>query len=429
MGVLKLNLPSSPSVQVFKRNRQRKLLYAGLSFLFLLVLWGTLLISSGARYTGFQGLGSSGGLSLETIKNETLGFERIFCINLPSRSDKRDAITLGSSVTQFRVDWIDGVSSEDMSPKAYPPVRLLHYYTSYYPLRPPQRYDEPDRPRMLSGEIGSWRAHLNAMQRIVSERITSALILEDDVDWDVTLKNQLQEFALGTLALQAESHPKPTPYGDDWDILWLGHCGTKCQKNTPFYILKNDPTSIPVYGLPQYWAGPAVHQLVDNIKHNRIICKAAVAVCSSAYAVSFTAAQKILAALSVLPDDESMPPGQSVVYDVMLGRLCKSGYLRCISSHPSIFGNWKGAGLPSKASDIQYNYDGPREQKTFEGASFQGLVYSTMFNLGTLLDGSRVVVSNIDDVMKPKLDLTKVKKVEGGLHVLDYEEMVLSRVG
>ncbi|OJJ69854.1 hypothetical protein ASPBRDRAFT_129902 [Aspergillus brasiliensis CBS 101740] len=412
MGALKLNLPNSPSVQVFRRNRQRKLLYAGLSLVFLLVLWGTLLISSGEQYVGLQRLRSSDGLSLEAIKNETLGFEKIFCINLPSRSDKRDAITLGSSVTQFRVDWIDGVSSEDMSPKAYPP-----------------RYDEPDRPRMLSGEIGSWRAHLNAMQRIVSERISNALILEDDVDWDVTLKNQLQEFALGTLSLQAESHPKTTPYGDDWDILWLGHCGTKCQKNTPFYILKNDPTSIPVYGLPQYWAGPAVHQLVDNIKHNRIICKAAVAVCCSAYAVSFHAAQKILAALSVLPDDESMPPGQSVVYDVMLGRLCESGYLRCISSHPSVFGNWKGAGLPSKASDIQYNYDGPREQKTFEGASFQGLVYSTMNNLGTLLDGGSVVVSGVDDVMKPKLDLTKVKKMEGGLHVLDYEEMVLSRVG
>ncbi|GKZ55937.1 hypothetical protein AnigIFM49718_001106 [Aspergillus niger] len=412
MGTLKLTLPSSPSVQVFRRNRQRKLLYAGLSLIFLLVLWGTLLISYDGRYAGVQRLGSSDRLNLDTIKNETLGFERILCINLPSRPDKRDAITLGSSVTQFRVDWIDGVSSEDMSPKAYPP-----------------RYDEPDRPRMLAGEIGSWRAHLNAMQRIVSERISSALILEDDVDWDVTLKNQLQEFALGTLALQAESHPKTTPYGDEWDILWLGHCGTKCQKNIPFYIFKNDPTSIPVYGLPQYWAGPAVHELVDNIKHNRIICKTSLAVCSSAYAVSFNAAQKILAALSVLPDDESMPPGQSVVYDVMLGRLCENGYLRCISSHPSLFGNWKGAGLPSKASDIQYKYDGPREQKTFEGASFQGLVYSTMYNLGTLLDGERVVVSNVNDVMKPKLDLKKVRRVEGGLHVLDYEEMVLSRVG
>ena len=73
MGALKLNLPSSPSIQVFKRTRQRKLLYAGLSLVFIIVLWGTLLLSSGERYAGLQGLRSADGLSLATITNETLG--------------------------------------------------------------------------------------------------------------------------------------------------------------------------------------------------------------------------------------------------------------------------------------------------------------------------------------------------------------------
>ncbi|PYI09564.1 hypothetical protein BO78DRAFT_308143 [Aspergillus sclerotiicarbonarius CBS 121057] len=421
MGALRLNIPSSSPALTFVRNRQRKFLYAGLSSILLLVLWGTLLLVFDAPYgTLGQGIGSSDGASLEAVRNQTLGFERIFCINLPSRTDKRDAIVLGSSITQFRVDWVDGVSSEDMSPKAYPP-----------------RFDEADRPRMLPGEIGSWRAHVNAMQRIVAERLSTALILEDDVDWDVTLKTQLHDFAQGALALQPKphsTHNRPphssssSPYGTEWDLLWLGHCGMKCQRNTPFYIMKNDPTSVPAYALPQYWAGPAIHPLVDNIKHNRIICKSTLAVCSSAYAVTFHAAQKILAALSVAPSEESMPAGESVVFDVMLGRLCERGYLRCVSSYPSVMGNWKGAGLPSKGSDIQYRYDGPREQRVYEGASFQGVVYSVMDNLGELLGGERVVRASVRDVMKPVLELGAVKGVKGKLHVLDYEEMVLSGV-
>ncbi|PYH94013.1 hypothetical protein BO71DRAFT_380233 [Aspergillus ellipticus CBS 707.79] len=414
MGVLNIHLASPSSTLTFLRSRHRQLFYAGLVSTVLIVLWCTLLVIPKTRYVGRRDV------SLEAIGNETLGFEKIFCINLPSRTDKRDAIVLGSSITQFRVDWIDGVSAADMSPKAYPP-----------------RFDEPDRPRMLDGEIGSWRAHVNAIQTIVSSRVSSALILEDDVDWDVTLKNQLKEFALGSRALQSNNNQQqttrtPSPYGTEWDVLWLGHCGTKCHRNNtspPFYILKNDPTSTPVYALPRYFVGPAIHELVDNIKHSRLICRSAMSVCSSAYALSFHGAQELLAALSVAPSDEGMPAGESVVFDMMLGRLCSTGYLRCVASHPAVFGNWRAAGLPSKQSDIQYNYDGPKEGRIVQGPSFQGVVFSTMANLEALLEGERVVKAGVKDVVKSMVDLDTVKVREGGLHRLDYEEMVLKRVG
>jgi len=41
------------------------------------------------------------------------------------------------------------------------------------------------------GTIGSWRAHVNALSRIVEEGWSSALIVEDDIDWDVRLKRLL----------------------------------------------------------------------------------------------------------------------------------------------------------------------------------------------------------------------------------------------
>lgn len=94
--------------------------------------------------------------------------------------------------------------------------------------------------------------------RIVRENITTALIMEDDVDWDIRLKSQFRQLASASrLFLQpladksstslSRRHPpsedtteppaisildapqirppRTSPYGDDWDVLWLGHTG------------------------------------------------------------------------------------------------------------------------------------------------------------------------------------------------------------
>ena len=112
--------------------------------------------------------------------------------------------------------------------------------------------------------------------RIVQSGIGSALIFEEDVDWDVRLKDQLEQVAYATRALvqplenprsshshttygHSSSHnasaevyydpsyphgdddilsepmvlgdlpktkePKTSPYGDGWDTIFFGHCG------------------------------------------------------------------------------------------------------------------------------------------------------------------------------------------------------------
>jgi hypothetical protein len=37
--------------------------------------------------------------------------------------------------------------------------------------------------------LGVWRAHANAWKYMMDNNIQSALIIEDDVDWDVNIKN------------------------------------------------------------------------------------------------------------------------------------------------------------------------------------------------------------------------------------------------
>ncbi|KAK6953170.1 hypothetical protein Daesc_005470 [Daldinia eschscholtzii] len=84
---------------------------------------------------------------VERVGNETLGFEKIFVVGLPERSDKRDAIALTSKLTGFGVEWVDGVKGETVPDKALP--------------------FGADRKKLWETNLGSWRGHMNAIRRYV----------------------------------------------------------------------------------------------------------------------------------------------------------------------------------------------------------------------------------------------------------------------
>ncbi|KAF1841169.1 glycosyltransferase family 25 protein [Cucurbitaria berberidis CBS 394.84] len=203
--------------------------------------------------------------SLSDILNTTLGFQKILVLNLPFRTDRRDAMSLSAAVSNIKLEFVDGVTGESIKKSAYPPPE--------------------ENTKLLSGIRGSWRTHMNALQRVVEQNLTTAFILEDDVDWDIRVRQNLQRFALASRVLsqnndilsapnlksQIEHRQNPetedtafkiidtnnlpkqlpslslskasknphlrnlkhnpsgatSPYGDpsSWDILWLGHCG------------------------------------------------------------------------------------------------------------------------------------------------------------------------------------------------------------
>jgi hypothetical protein len=117
---------------------------------------------------------------------------------------------------------------------------------------------------------------------MVKEQVPSALILEDDADWDVTIKSQLVEFAKGAQFLQGteskntrENSESKTnsPYGDDWDLLWLGHCGTRNREweDQNYYVIHDDPTAIPqsLWGYPRRQPNLTPPALRGN--HTRVV--------------------------------------------------------------------------------------------------------------------------------------------------------------
>ena len=80
------------------------------------------------------------------VSNQTLGFSKVFVLGLPERTDKRDAITLASALTGFKVEFIDGIRGETVPNKALP-------------------FGIGDRAAFMESNIGSWRGHMNAIQR------------------------------------------------------------------------------------------------------------------------------------------------------------------------------------------------------------------------------------------------------------------------
>lgn len=155
-------------------------------------------------------------------------------------------MVLAAAVSGLEVEFVNGVVGADMDPKTY------HLEGGGRDLSPP--------------ELGIWRAHLNVYREIVRRGIKSALVMEDDVDWDINIRTQHRQLARASRALTqplagapgrfadptfppapgrhegpvaeeslpgelrlehlpATVEPVGSPYGDNWDVLWTGWSG------------------------------------------------------------------------------------------------------------------------------------------------------------------------------------------------------------
>ena len=268
-------------------------------------------------------------------------FQKIFVLGLPSRTDRRDSMSLAAAYSGLDIEYIDGVTA--MSDKALPPGRA-------------QRVEKA----MNERTIYAWRAHMNVLRRqavplcrhelgfatdwltcdrIVEDNITSALILEDDVDWDIRIKSQMTQFARASQLLvqpltrtsdqeqyldptypkpsaeqgytdlmldeHSASEPTVSPYGDlsRWDLLWLGHCGCRfpraSDENAPLgrIVIAND-TTVPEHKDLNMELGN--NELLTQYPANtRVVSRARVNSCTLAYAVSQPGARKLLYELGV----------------------------------------------------------------------------------------------------------------------------------
>lgn len=240
------------------------------------------------------------------------------------------------------------------------------------------------------------------MGSIIENNYSSALIMEDDMDWDVRLKTQLEKFATGARTMfpagAAEPHVSsthnPSPYGDDWDLLWLGHCGEVFPETLPENKnldpealallsrkarIENDPTMPPpdkVTGYQDFKASP----------HTRWVHVTGGPICTFAYALSARGARKLLFDLSV---DHLNGP-----FDNSLADLCRFGReesrlgMKCVSSTPGLFFHHKAKGYVGGDSDIQkVGGEEITKGKIREKGSTENVVWSARNNIKQMIMG------------------------------------------
>ncbi|KAJ5289954.1 uncharacterized protein N7443_010207 [Penicillium atrosanguineum] len=309
---------------------------------------------------------------LAHIQNETLGFEHIYAIGMKERPDKRDFLDVAASVTGFKVDWLEGVRPDELKQKAMPNGLTL----------------SDTKPAI----VACWRAHMNALVKIIENSYSSALIFEDDADWDVNIKSQLHEFARGLHSLQGnEKVSQEHPYGTDWDVLWIGGCGSEPNKNeTQFYAIPNDPT-LPSHQYRRWDLGGTPDSWKEQFPEDstRFAFRAEAACCLFGYAVSNRGARKILAALSIDHLEQPVDNAMSGLCGGNSGRR----QIDCFATFPQLIGTYRKAGPASSDSEIE-NYS---ENQYHEEVS-NYVMYSTRRNIHRLVAGEETVYAQWDDV-------------------------------
>jgi hypothetical protein len=232
--------------------------------------------------------------------------------------------------------------------------------------------------------------------------------MEDDMDWDVRLKSQLVESAKGVRALfPTENGRMPSsPYGQDWDVLWVGHCGETFPENrdkikakpnehpvkaygSRKYVTENDVTVPPNDKVDLFWAFKPTHD------YERYVHISSYPVCTFAYALSQRGARKVLFDIGI--------DHLKVAYDNALAEMCMrsiesygddpaslSDYdrgmdARCISVNPPLFFHHRPKGKMSGDSDIEQGKQGMRE-KGFT----KNIMWSARLNMVNVLLGKEV---------------------------------------
>jgi len=181
---------------------------------------------------------------------------------------------------------------------------------------------------LKEGYALSWLGHLNAIKEAALH--STSLIMEDDADWDIGLRTQMPQIAkavrnLTHFEVDQEGSRYP-PYGLNWDILWLGHCGDSIPfDRTPIQL--EDPTVPPYVNSWEKIISP-------NPNHIRWIHHSAGPICTYAYALRDISAKRILER-----DDHGIEP-----FDVWLHLRCKSGEFLCITINPELFHHHEVAG-------------------------------------------------------------------------------------
>ncbi|KAG9193217.1 hypothetical protein G6011_03252 [Alternaria panax] len=176
---------------------------------------------------------------------------------------------------------------------------------------------------------------LSSDDRFLTSDHETALIIEDDTDFDISIRNsQIPLLASAVRSLFSNNHGDDTLYWahtSNWDLLYPGHCDdlistAYLSQPSLFYT---DPT-VPSYSVLHPDTALFLSSLSVPSK-TRILHRSYWPFCTFAYAVNRQSAALILSSFS------QEPTGGSSAYDVALLSACRDQDWKCWSVAPELF--------------------------------------------------------------------------------------------
>ena len=248
------------------------------------------------------------------------------------------------------------------------------------------------------------------MQEMIRDNIQSAVIFEDDADWDVAIKYQMLQAARATrfVTEQPEEGSFSSPYGNDWDIIWLGHCAAGPDPDSDRrFVVTDDPTVLPPWSRAEFIRpdmDPWEEDSDDYLNYQtRIYFKSVWNSCTAAYAISLRGAEKVVFTQSMVPFNDPVDNG--------MGAMCSRHLLNfsCVAPFPTIVGISKPAGPSNRGSDIR----GLDDDAISELGWSERLMYSTRQNIPRILTGAEDFV-NVFSAVDDRPPMTR-EEIGGGI--------------
>ena len=207
--------------------------------------------------------------------------------------------------------------------------------------------------KVSAPRIGCWRAHADVWRRLLDAPYSTALILEDDIDWDVKIHDimALVSKNMKTAVSSAMGPSSPTTssgpyYHEYWDTLWFGACLSEVpddvQKTLTVY---RDPYAPVDEGLRTYDRDYFKKLQIDYPTSGpgmRAIHHAKRPICTYGYAVSRKGAERLLYNVGYR--------GLNSAVDLVISDNVNAGRLTGMMVWPPVFTSWRVGG--SKDSDI-----------------------------------------------------------------------------
>ncbi|KAE9379856.1 glycosyltransferase family 25 protein [Stipitochalara longipes BDJ] len=204
------------------------------------------------------------------------------------------------------------------------------------------------------GEVRNWLSFLDIIKYIVAQDLESALILEDDVDWDVSIKDSMKLLSDAARKFTLTEEQDRSPYGHSWDLLWIGHCAEPTRNETR-RLLFEDP-SAPHPGVYIGWSKNYMEGIMPG---TRSVQRGLQTHCSFGIALSRRGAIKVL---------QYAGKGEDKSFDFRIKNGCTKKDLSCLVVNPELMHHYVPPGEFGHVSTVaDANERGSRaEEEEFE---------------------------------------------------------------